>query len=148
MSHLSMPSPLGGLTLFEEDGALVSLDWGRAPDRGTSALLERARDQLNAYFEGRLKAFDLPLRPEGSEFQRAVWSSMRAIPHGRTGTYKGIAQDLGSGPRAVGGACGRNPLAILIPCHRVLGSHGSLGGYTGGGGVETKRTLLRLEGVL
>ncbi len=71
---------------------------------------------------------------------------MAAIPYGQTRTYKAIAQELSSGPRAVGGACGRNPLPILIPCHRVLGSSGKLGGYSGGGGIETKRALLRLEG--
>ncbi len=148
MAHLSMASPLGDLTLFEEGGALVSLDWGRAPDRGGPPLLllYDARDQLSAYFEGRLKIFDLPLAPWGTTFQKAVWDSMRAIPYGETRTYKSIAEDLKSGPRAVGGGCARNPLPILIPCHRVLGSHGGLGGYSGGDGVATKRALLRLEG--
>ncbi len=145
MTHLSIQSPFGDLTLFEEDGALVSLDWGRVPDQGGSPLLGRARDQLDAYFQGRLKAFDLPLRAQGTPFQKTVWSSMAAIPYGQTRTYKALAQELSSGPRAVGGACGRNPLPILIPCHRVLGSNGNLGGYSGGDGVPTKRALLGLE---
>jgi len=145
MAHLSLHSPLGPLTLFEEAGAIVALDWGRAPAGAATPLLSVAREQLDAYFTGRLKAFDLPLRPAGTPFQKAVWDLMRAIPYGATRTYGELAHELKSAPRAVGGACGRNPIPILIPCHRVLGAAGRLGGYSGGAGVDTKRALLRLE---
>jgi methylated-DNA-[protein]-cysteine S-methyltransferase len=150
MAHLSFNSPLGALTVFAEDGALVSLDWGRAPDPGEppDRLLREAKDQLDAYFDGRLKVFDLPLAPAGTAFQRKVWDLMRAIPYGGTQTYGELARRADSAPRAVGGACGRNPLPIIIPCHRVIAGTGGLTGYSGGEGLATKEALLRLEGAL
>jgi methylated-DNA-[protein]-cysteine S-methyltransferase len=90
----------------------------------------------------------LPLIPHGTDFLRKIWTAMRQIPYGQTVTYGELAEQVGSSPRAVGRACGHNPLPILIPCHRVLGSDGKLGGYSGEGGIETKTALLRLEGVL
>ena len=145
MAHLSMNSPLGSLTVFEERGALVAIEWGRAPDPVSSPLLAEAMDQLEAYFGGRLRAFDLPLRPAGTVFQRTVWTLMGDIPYGATRTYGGFARTLGTAPRPVGGACGRNPMPIVIPCHRVVGAGGAMTGYSGGHGVATKRALLRLE---
>ncbi len=119
--------------------------WGRAPYQVSSSLLSEATDQLDSYFTGRLRAFDLPLRPAGTEFQRAVWALMGEIPSGATRTYGGFARALGTAPRPVGGACGRNPIPIVIPCHRVVGAGGRMTGYSGGEGVATKRALLRLE---
>ncbi len=145
MAHLSMNSPLGSLTVFEDSGALVAIEWGRVPDPVPSALLAEATDQLDAYFGGRLRAFDLPLRPAGTVFQRTVWALMGEIPYGATRTYGEFARTLGTAPRPVGGACGRNPLPIVIPCHRVVGAGGRMTGYSGGAGVVTKRALLRLE---
>lgn len=146
MAHLSFTSPVGPLALFEQDGAIVALDWGWLPDAEETPLLLRARDQLEAYFDGRLKSgFDLPLAAEGTPFQKRVWAALTAIPFGETRTYSEIASALGSGPRAIGGACGRNPIPIIVPCHRVLGANGSLGGYSGIDGTETKAALLRLE---
>ena len=142
-----MSSPMGSLTLFEEDGALVALEWGRVPGGSSSSVLADGKDQLGAYFDRRLHSFSLPLRPAGTPFQKSVWQCMRAIPFGLTRTYGELAHELNSAARAVGGACGRNPLPIIIPCHRVLGSAG-LGGYSGGDGLSTKRQLLRLEGAL
>jgi methylated-DNA-[protein]-cysteine S-methyltransferase len=109
--------------------------------------LSAAARQLDRYFAGKLKRFDLKLRPSGTPFQKSVWKTMRSIPFGQTGTYGGIAMALGSGPRAVGMACGRNPIVIVTPCHRVLASGGAIGGYSGGQGLPTKRKLLALEGV-
>ena len=148
-----MNSPLGPLTVFEDRGAVVAVEWGRAgrPDPSSSSpspLLEEARRQFGVYFDGRLKVFDLSLNPAGSAFQRAVWGQMRRIPYGRTRTYGDIADALMSAPRAVGGACGRNPIPIIIPCHRVVGADGRMTGYSGGAGIETKIQLLRLEGCL
>ena len=147
MPQLSMHSPLGDITVSEEDGVIVSVDWGWSSMQEETPLLRRARDQLEDYFDGTRQDFDLPLAPEGTAFQKRVWKAMRDIPSGATRTYGDIARIINSAPRAVGQACGRNPIPIFIPCHRVLGSQGSIGGYSGGEGLATKRGLLRLEGV-
>lgn len=108
-------------------------------------LAEQARKELTAYFEGRLQRFTVPLDPVGTDFQRRVWAAVAAIPYGETATYRQIAERIGQprAVRAVGAANGANPLAIIIPCHRVVGSDGSLTGY--GGGLAVKRALLDLE---
>lgn len=146
MAHLSLNSPLGFLTLFEDAGKLVALDWGRVPGGAATPLLADAKAQLDAYFDGERRAFDLPLAPAGSPFQRSVWKLIAAIPFAETRAYGALARRLGSAPRAVGGACGRNPLPLLIPCHRVVGAGGTLGGYSGDGGLDAKRWLLAWEG--
>jgi methylated-DNA-[protein]-cysteine S-methyltransferase len=149
MPRLACDSPLGRLTLFEEDGALTALDFGGKKSVGEpTKLLLRAKRQLDAYFAGKLHDFDLAMTPHGSAFERRVWQLMTEIPYGETRSYGELAQALAAAPRAVGQACGRNPLPILIPCHRVLAAGGALGGYSGGAGVETKRRLLMLEGAL
>lgn len=148
MPALAFNSPIGPLTVFEEDGAIVAVEWGWPPESEETPLLLRARDQLEAYFDGRLKAFDLPLAPHGTAFQRKVWAALARIPFGEVRTYGDLAADLGTAPRALGGACGRNPIPVIVPCHRVLAADRSLGGYSGMDGVETKRFLLKLEGAL
>ncbi len=149
MPRLAVDTPLGRLTFFEEDGRLTALDWyGKRSAGEPTLLLLEARRQLAAYFAGRRRAFDLPLAPAGSPFELRVWQLMSDIPYGETRTYGELARDLAAAPRAVGQACGRNPLPILIPCHRVLAADGRLGGYSGGQGAETKRRLLMLEGAL
>jgi methylated-DNA-[protein]-cysteine S-methyltransferase len=149
MPRLAVDSPLGRLTLFEEDGRLTALDWhGKRAAGGPTPLLLEGKRQLAAYFAGRRRGFDLPLAPAGSPFELRVWQLMCDIPFGETRTYGELARDLAAAPRAVGQACGRNPLPILIPCHRVLAADGRLGGYSGGQGAETKRRLLMLEGAL
>ena len=148
MPRLSRESPVGRLTIFEEDSKLTALDWGgKSSGQATSLLLE-AKRQLTAYFAGRRKMFELPLAPAGSPFELRVWQLMSDIPYGETRSYGELARDLGGVPRAVGQACDRNPLPIIIPCHRVLGAGGAMGGYSGRGGAETKRKLLILEGAL
>jgi methylated-DNA-[protein]-cysteine S-methyltransferase len=147
MPQLAFNSPIGPLALFEEDGAIVALDWGFVPENEETPLLLRARDQLEEYFEGRRKDFDLPLSPHGTAFQKKVWAALERIPFGRTRSYGDLAKDLGTAARALGGACGRNPIPVIIPCHRVLGSNGAMGGYSGIDGIETKEFLLRHEGV-
>ncbi|MDP6121333.1 MAG: methylated-DNA--[protein]-cysteine S-methyltransferase [Rhodospirillales bacterium] len=142
-----MKSPLGPLTLFADADALIAVEWGGAPDPAPTPVLREAVAQLEAYFRGRLTSFELPLRLPSSPFQRAVWVLMGDIPYGATRTYGDLARELDSAPRAVGGACGRNPIPIIVPCHRVLGAGGRMAGYSGGAGVETKQALLRLEGV-
>lgn len=155
MAETTYHSPLGPLRLRESDGRLTRLDWAPAvetellPEAGPrtdeTPLLNRAVHQLNAYFFCGLRHFDLPLAPQGTAFQRAVWQQMQAIPYGDTRTYGELARWLRSAPRAVGRACGRNPIPIIVPCHRVVASDG-LGGYSGDGGTDTKQWLLELEG--
>ena len=146
MPHVSLHSPVGDLTIFEADGELVALEWGRAEvGAAPSPLLKDAKRQLEDYFDRKRRMFDLPLAPAGSPFQRRVWDCMQRIPYGAVASYAALARETSSGPRAVGTACGKNPLPIFIPCHRVVAS-GGIGGYSGGQGLPTKRTLLALEG--
>jgi methylated-DNA-[protein]-cysteine S-methyltransferase len=115
------------------------------PASSDDPLLVEAADQLRAYFAGELREFDLPLAPSGTEFQRRVWDAVSAVPFGATASYAEIAAAIGttSACRAVGAANGRNPLPVIVPCHRVVGSTGALTGY--GGGLERKQALLDLE---
>ena len=142
---ISVHSPVGRLGIFAADDAIVSIGWGGEACGEETPLLAEARRQLDAYFDRRLTNFDLPLRPAGSPFEQRVWAAMRQIPHGQTRRYGELAMEVGSGPRAIGRACGRNPIPIVIPCHRIL-ARGGLGGYSGGTGLETKQMLLALEG--
>jgi methylated-DNA-[protein]-cysteine S-methyltransferase len=147
MPSLSIPSPVGQLTIDEEDEAIVAIRWADMPAGNGSPLLTEAARQLDAYFAGRLSNFDLPLAPAGSAFEARVWSAMQTIPYGETRCYGDLADMIGSAPRPVGRACGHNPIPIVIPCHRVLARSG-LGGYSGQGGLVTKQRLLALEGAL
>ncbi|HEY3911181.1 MAG TPA: methylated-DNA--[protein]-cysteine S-methyltransferase [Stellaceae bacterium] len=142
---IAIDSPVGPLAITESDDAIVAVGWGNHAGSEATPLLAEARRQLAAYFERRLTSFDLPLRPAGSAFEQRVWAAMRQIPHGQTRSYGELAMEIGSAPRAIGRACGKNPIPIMIPCHRVLARSG-LGGYSGGAGLETKRALLALEG--
>lgn len=144
MPALTVDTRFGPLTLTEEDGAIVRVAWQGAARDDTPLLAEAAR-QMRAYDAGALQVFDLPLRVGGSDFQRAVCDAMRAIPFGETTTYGAIAKALGAPAQAVGRACGSNPVPVMIPCHRVMGTKG-LTGFSGKGGVETKVSLLRHEG--
>ena len=144
MPQLSFHTPLGALTLSEEDGAIVALDWGFGRDQAETSLLLRGRDQLHAYFDGKLTRFDLPLAPSGSAYRQRIWQALCQIPYGQTASYAAIAARAGGSARSEGGANGATPIPILIPCHRVVGSSGT-GGYSGGDGIETKTWLLTLE---
>ena len=143
--RLTINSPLGKLTLTCAGGALTALDWNLADTHtDKDPVLEEAARQLRQYFAGTRTVFDLPMKPHGTVFQQRVWSAMLEIPCGKTATYGGLARQLESAPRAIGGACGRNPLPIVIPCHRVVGGAGK-GGYSGLGGLTTKDWLLNHE---
>ncbi len=144
MPQLSLHSPLGDLTVSEEGGQIVALDWGWGRDQTETPLLCRARAALEAYFDGGEMRFTLPLAPAGTPYRRRVWQALCAIPPGETRTYGEIAGLVGGSARAVGGANAANPIPIFIPCHRVVASTG-LGGYSGGEGLATKRFLLALE---
>ena len=148
-----MDSPVGELRIVEEGGAITAIhfapDEARPADGGrddTCPVLIEAVRQLGAYFAGELETFDLPLAPVGTPFQTKVWEQLRTIPYGETLTYGQIALRLGltgHGSRAVGLANGRNPVPIVVPCHRVIGANGTLTGYAGG--LERKQQLLELE---
>jgi len=148
MSQLSMHTPIIDITITELDGHIIALDWGWSPFQETSSLLQEAKRQLDLYFDGELTEFDLPVSPMGTRHQEKVWQSMMEIPCGETLTYGEMAKKIGSGSQAVGTACGRNPIPILVPCHRILAAGGKMGGYSGDGGLYTKRALLVLEGAL
>ncbi len=142
----AVETPLGTLWLAGDDQGLTGVSFDRIPGpRGPEGVAEAARTQLGAYFAGELERFELPLAPRGTDFQRRVWDAVSAIPYGGTASYSEIAAAIGrrSACRAVGAANGRNPLAIVVPCHRVVGAAGALTGY--GGGLERKRALLDLE---
>ena len=143
MPQLSLHSPIGDLTVSEEAGEIVALDWGWGRDQTETPVLLRARTALQDYFDGAALP-DLPLRPRGSAYRQRVWQALRQIPAGQTRTYIEIARIAGGSARSVGGANAANPIAIFIPCHRVVATTG-LGGYSGGDGLQTKQKLLALE---
>ena len=155
MTLCYVETPIGRLALEAEGDKLVGTYWAGSSERASKAnqtkpgpVLREAARQVDRYFRGRLKRFDLPLEMRGTDHQKRVWAMMQDIPFGGTATYGGLAATLGSGARAVGTACGRNPIPVIVPCHRVLGSGGAIGGYSGGRGLATKRDLLALEGVV
>ncbi|MEV5608775.1 methylated-DNA--[protein]-cysteine S-methyltransferase [Streptomyces sp. NPDC052225] len=151
--HTVIDSPYGALTLVATDGTLCGLymtdqrhrpaeeTFGERDDRPFGAVV----DQLHAYFQGELTTFDLPLHLNGTPFQRSVWQQLQQIPYGETRTYGELADALGkpAASRAIGLANGKNPVGVIVPCHRVIGANGSLTGY--GGGLDRKRRLLDFE---
>ena len=141
-------SPLGALTLFAEVNGIVALEFGNIPEERSSPILQEAISQLAAYFKGGLKHFDLPLRATGTDFQKAVWDLIVEIPYGSTRSYGDLSRDLESAPRAVGGACGKNPIPIIVPCHRIRAANYKVGGFSAGDGTDTKVSLLSIEGVI
>lgn len=140
---------LGDITIACSEKAIVRISFGEdirgGEDQTGNELTGRAFGELEEYFLGRRREFDLPLRPDGTEFQRKVWAALREIPYGETRSYSEIAEQVGNpkAVRAVGMANHRNPIAIMIPCHRVIGKNGSLTGYAGG--LRLKERLLKIE---
>jgi methylated-DNA-[protein]-cysteine S-methyltransferase len=151
LNYHVIPSPLGPLRLLSNGCALVRIEF---PDQhggdGVPCfdnVLKQAARELEEYFGGVRRSFDVPLDADGTMFQQRVWEALRAIPYGELRSYRDIADDLGNrqAVRAVGAANGRNPLPIIVPCHRVVGSNGRLTGFAGG--LPAKRALLELEGI-
>ena len=140
----SMQTPTGAFSVWERDGAIVRASWG-GRGRDTSDVLAAAELQLREYFSGTRTAFDLPMAPEVSDIARQFLDLLIAIPFGQTTSYGDLARVLKISAQATGQLCGANPIAIFIPCHRVLGAQ-SLGGFSGGRGIDTKVALLRHEG--
>src|SRR5256885_16873393 len=157
MVSTRFPSPIGELLITASDSGLTGVwfpgtgEGAARPDDGrgpASAVLARTCEQLAEYFAGRRTTFDIPLDPLGTAFQLRVWDALRAIPYGATLSYSDLARRLGDvrATRAVGAANGRNPIPIIVPCHRVVGANGALTGF--GGGLDRKRWLLEHEGAL
>lgn len=163
MKALVIASPIGPLRLRAEDGSLVAVDFSPFAERtdlthmttdladttkaeADDRVLAATAAQLDAYFAGTLTSFDLPLAPRGTEFQQRVWQALRHVGYGETASYSDVARRLGktaAASRAIGLANGRNPIPIIIPCHRIIGRDGALTGYAGG--IDRKRRLLELE---
>lgn len=147
--HISFPSAIGPLTIFAENDAIIVIESGKIPGEGSDdPLLIEARAQIDAYFDGKLGKFDLPLGPDGTSRQKEIWATMNRIPYGTTMTYGELSALVGSSARAIGSACGANPIPIVQPCHRVVGAKNALTGFSFAGGAETKYQLLKLEGVM
>ena len=151
MDRIVFDTPVGPMALEGTEDALTALYLPNTPVEPVGAetpLLAQGREELLEYFGGKRRTFDLPLKPQGTPFQQKVWSALADIPYGQTITYGELACRVGcpKGSRAVGQANHRNPLPILLPCHRVVGANGTLTGY--GGGLELKEWLLRLEGIV
>ena len=139
-------TPIGNIKIEEQDEKITGISYTEErPSYADTHVLKEAQKQLNEYFEGRRKIFNLPLNPAGTEFQHKVWSALKEIPYGEIRTYKQIAEQIGnpSACRAVGMANNKNPIMIVVPCHRVIGSNGALTGYASG--VDIKEKLLDLE---
>lgn len=149
-------SPLGEIILCAHEGALTGLwfsgqkyelrnvDNSLKETAGDRDIVEKARHWLNEYFSGKVPSLDIPLRPQGTAFQKKIWTALLTIPHGETASYGDVAKIVGCrSARAVGTAVGKNPISLIIPCHRVIGSDGSLTGYAGG--IERKKALLEME---
>ena len=145
-------TPLGRMLLAQEEEGLILVEFDSTPlknwQQADTPLLVQAKAQLSEYFAGTRQEFTLPLSPKGTPFQQKVWAALQTIPYGQTRSYGEIARQIGSpkAARAVGMANHHNPIAILIPCHRVVGQNGALTGYAGG--LERKKALLQLEGCL
>lgn len=154
-SYITMPSPIGKITLIASESHLCSVEFGDIKRNIFSdpiktsiqehQVLAQAKSQLDEYFAGKRREFALPLDPQGTPFQKKVWKALRTIPFGKTWSYGDLAKKIGSPKafRAVGGANNKNPLGIIVPCHRVIGADGSLTGYAGG--LDTKKRLIDLE---
>lgn len=153
LSYRTLSTPLGDITAVADEAGLTQVilagDDGSVLAEATEGgpIVDAAATQLAEYFAGERMAFDVPLAPQGTEFQQTVWKALGDVPFGTTATYGEIARAIGqlTATRAVGAANGRNPIPIIIPCHRVIGASGELTGYSGGGGIETKRRLLDHE---
>ncbi len=153
LTYRTVSTPLGDITAVADDAGLTQVilagDDGSVLAEATEGgpIVDAAVQQLAEYFAGERMAFDVPLAPQGTEFQMTVWKALGDVPFGTTATYGEIARAIGqlTATRAVGAANGRNPIPIIIPCHRVIGASGELTGYSGGGGIETKRRLLDHE---
>ena len=150
-AKLTFDSPVGDITLLAKDNKVVFLTMGNdiTDDYGKASVLQEAKKQITSYFKGKNKVLDFAIELGGTPFQRSVWKVIEGVGFGEKTTYAEIARKINNpkAVRAVGGAVGANPVALIIGCHRVLGAEGRIAGYSGGDGIPTKRWLLELEGI-
>ena len=148
MNYFYKKTKIGYITVFENKNKIIGLKFNKIKDNSNfilSSLIEKTFIELNEYFEGKRKKFDIPIKPDGTEFQKKVWMELTKIPYGTYTTYKNIADKIGNknASRAVGSANNKNPILIIIPCHRVIGSNNKLKGYSQG--INYQEKLLKIE---
>jgi len=145
MNILSFNCSLGWITLFEENNSITSIKFGKNKNRGKNPVLTKLKKQIIEFSKGKRKFFSVNLDIKGSVLQKKIWKELRNIKYGKTKTYGDIAKTLRTSPRYVGNVCGQNNHLLVIPCHRVVRSDGTLGGFSGLGGIKLKQKLLKLE---
>lgn len=143
----TVDTPAGALTVRATDEAITNITFEVSPESNPNEITQKACSELGEYFKGQRRSFGLPIKTSGTDFQQQVWRELLKIPAGKTISYGQIAKNIGrpKAARAVGGAVGSNPIAIVIPCHRVMATSGAITGYTGGEGIKTKKRLLDME---
>ncbi|MBT3777749.1 MAG: methylated-DNA--[protein]-cysteine S-methyltransferase [Pelagibacteraceae bacterium] len=145
MNTLSFYSSIGWITLSEENSLITSVKFGKKKNKGKNAVLIKLKKQIMEFTKGKRKKFSVKLNIEGSALQKNIWKQLSKISYGTTKTYRDIAKTLRTSPRYVGNVCGQNNHLLVIPCHRVVRSDGTLGGFSGLGGIKLKKKLLQLE---
>ena len=145
MNTLSFNSSIGWITLSEENSLITSVKFGKKKNKGKNAVLIKLKKQIMEFTKGKRKKFSVKLNIEGSALQKNIWKQLSKISYGTTKTYRDIAKTLRTSPRYVGNVCGQNNHLLVIPCHRVVRSDGTLGGFSGLGGIKLKKKLLQLE---
>ena len=142
---LSFNCSLGWITLFEKNNSITSIKFGKNKNKGKNSTLIKLKKQIIEFSKGKRKKFTVKLHIEGSVLQKKIWNKLRNVSYGTTKTYGDIAKELGTSPRYVGNVCGQNNHLLVIPCHRVVRSDGTLGGFSGLGGIKLKKKILKLE---
>ena len=145
MNILSFNCSLGWITLFEKNNSITSFKFGKNKNKGKNSTLIKLKKQIIEFSKGKRKKFTVKLHIEGSVLQKKIWNKLRNVSYGTTKTYGDIAKELGTSPRYVGNVCGQNNHLLVIPCHRVVRSDGTLGGFSGLGGIKLKKKILKLE---
>ena len=145
MNTISFNTSLGWITVSEENNLIVSIEFGKKKNKGKSIVLTKLKKQIIEFTRGKRKKFSTKLKIEGTPLQKKIWNQLRLIKYGSTKTYGDIAKTLKTSPRYVGNVCGQNNHLLIVPCHRVVRSDGSLGGFSGLGGIKLKMNLLNLE---
>ena len=142
---LSFHTRLGWMTAIEQDGKIIELKFIKSKSEGQSPILQKIKKNVNDFFSKKIKSFNFPYKIHGSNLQIRIWRELKKIPYGTTKSYGDIARIVKTSPRYVGNVCGQNKHLLVIPCHRVIRTDGSLGGFSGTGGLSLKKRLLKLE---
>ena len=142
---LSFHTRLGWITTIEQDGKIIELKFIKSKSEGKSLILQRIKKNVNDFFSKKIKSFNFPYKIHWSNLQIRIWRELKKIPYGQTKSYGAIAKIVKTSPRYVGNVCGQNKHLLVIPCHRVIRTDGSLGGFSGTGGLSLKKRLLKLE---